>query len=148
MTDNLLDPKYPPHKTVEQMEAEMRGNLAKHDRLAMIARKHLNLETLETRNSDSADFSDQAVWNIRAALAAAYEAGKREAPESPAEWIMRQGRKGGEKGPGIHGQRFYRCRGPGYLEAPGNRSAGCGPDEPEVAPRRYRFRQALQALCQ
>ena len=90
MTDNLLDPKYPPHKTVEQMEAEMRGNLAKHDRLAMIARKHLNLETLETRNSDSADFSDQAVWNIRAALAAAYEAGKREAPESPAEWIMRQ----------------------------------------------------------
>lgn len=90
MTDNLLDPKYPPHKTVEQMVAEMRGNLAKHDRLAMIARKHLNLETLETRNSDSADFSDQAVWNIRAALAAAYEAGKREAPESPAEWIMRQ----------------------------------------------------------
>lgn len=75
MTDNLLDPKYPPHKTVEQMAAEMRGNLAKHDRLAMIAKKHLNLETLETRNSDSADFTDQAVWNIRAALVAAYDAG-------------------------------------------------------------------------
>ena len=81
---------YPIPQTVEEMTAAARGNLEKFERLAMIARKHLNLETLETRNSDSADFSDQAVWNIRAALAAAYEAGKREAPESPAEWIMRQ----------------------------------------------------------
>lgn len=41
-----------------------------------IARKHLGLETLETRNSDSLDFSDQAVWALKAALEAAFEAGR------------------------------------------------------------------------
>lgn len=40
-----------------------------------IAAKYLNLSTLETRKSDSLDFSDQAVWNIKAALEAAYNAG-------------------------------------------------------------------------
>jgi len=40
-----------------------------------IARDVLKLETLETRNSDSLDFSDQAVWTLRAALEAAYAAG-------------------------------------------------------------------------
>jgi hypothetical protein len=29
-----------------------------------IAKKHLRLETLETRNSDSLDFKEQAVWDI------------------------------------------------------------------------------------
>jgi len=47
--------------------------------LASIAAKHLGLETLETRNSDRLDFSDQAVWAIRAALEAAYEAGRKAA---------------------------------------------------------------------
>ncbi len=40
-----------------------------------IAQEHLDLETLETRNSDSLDFRDQAVWSIKAALEAAYTAG-------------------------------------------------------------------------
>lgn len=40
-----------------------------------IAQKHLALETLETRFGDSEDFSDQAVWSIKAALEAAYAAG-------------------------------------------------------------------------
>jgi len=31
---------------------------------------------LETRNSDGEDFTEHAVWNLKAALAAAYEAGK------------------------------------------------------------------------
>ena len=44
--------------------------------LAEIAKKHLNLETLETRNSDSLDFHDVAVWAIKDALQEAYEAGK------------------------------------------------------------------------
>lgn len=50
---------------------------AKHadDVLLAIAKEHLDLETLETRNGDSLDFSDQAVWGIRAALAAAFAAG-------------------------------------------------------------------------
>jgi hypothetical protein len=44
--------------------------------LAEIAARHLHLETLETRNSDSFDFHDMAVWSIRQALEAAYEAGR------------------------------------------------------------------------
>lgn len=44
-----------------------------------IARDHLGLETLETRSRDALDFSDQAVWSIRAALVAAYEAGRKSA---------------------------------------------------------------------
>jgi len=41
-----------------------------------IAEEVLNLETLETRMSDSLDFSDQAVWTLKAALEAAFEAGQ------------------------------------------------------------------------
>ena len=43
--------------------------------LTEIAKKHLNLETLETRNSDSLDFHDVAVWALKEALQEAYEAG-------------------------------------------------------------------------
>jgi hypothetical protein len=43
--------------------------------LARIAEKHLGLETLETRNSDSLDFHDLAVWSIHDALEAAFKAG-------------------------------------------------------------------------
>ena len=35
---------------------------------ALIAQKHLFIETLETRNSDRLDFHDVAVWNVREAL--------------------------------------------------------------------------------
>ena len=38
-----------------------------------IAAKHFFIETLETRNSDSLDFNDVAIWAIRAALEDAYE---------------------------------------------------------------------------
>ncbi|MEI2637426.1 MAG: hypothetical protein V9F03_00245 [Microthrixaceae bacterium] len=40
-----------------------------------IAKQHLGLPTLETRRSDSLDFHDLAVWQLRAALEAAYRAG-------------------------------------------------------------------------
>ncbi len=43
--------------------------------LEEIAKKHLSLETLETRNSDSLDFHDVAVWSLKEALQEAYEAG-------------------------------------------------------------------------
>lgn len=43
--------------------------------LTEIAKKHLNLETLETRNSDSLDFHDVAVWSLKKALQEAYEEG-------------------------------------------------------------------------
>jgi hypothetical protein len=42
-----------------------------------IAQRRFFLETLETRNSDSLDFHDVAVWAIRDALAEAFEAGRR-----------------------------------------------------------------------
>jgi len=47
--------------------------------LTEIAVKHFNVETLETRRSDSLDFYDCAVWSMREALAEAYEAGKKAA---------------------------------------------------------------------
>ena len=43
---------------------------------AKIAREILNLETLETRRMDSLDFHELAVWEIREALEAAYNAGR------------------------------------------------------------------------
>jgi len=43
--------------------------------LTQIAQSHLGIQTLETRNSDSLDFHDVAVWSLREALAAAYRAG-------------------------------------------------------------------------
>lgn len=46
------------------------------DILAEIARDHLHIETLEIQGSDSADFHDLSVSRIRAALDAAYEAGR------------------------------------------------------------------------
>ena len=43
--------------------------------LTLIAQKHLGIETLQTRNSDSLDFHDTAVWCLRDALEAAFKAG-------------------------------------------------------------------------
>ena len=36
--------------------------------LEKIAKKYFEVETLETRNSDSLDFYDISVWSIRSAL--------------------------------------------------------------------------------
>ena len=44
--------------------------------LAQVAKDALHLETLKTRKSDSLDFHDCAVWCIKSALEAAYEAGQ------------------------------------------------------------------------
>lgn len=41
-----------------------------------IAQKFLRVETLKTRSNDSLDFYDCAVWQIEAALQAAYQKGK------------------------------------------------------------------------
>lgn len=43
--------------------------------LTLIAKKHLGIETLETRRSDSLDFHDTAVWCLKDALEAAFKAG-------------------------------------------------------------------------
>jgi hypothetical protein len=44
--------------------------------LTKIANEHLNIETLEARNSDSLDFHDVSVWSVKDALEAAYLAGQ------------------------------------------------------------------------
>lgn len=43
--------------------------------LTQIAQNKLGIETLETRHSDSLDFHDVAVWCLRDALEAAFNAG-------------------------------------------------------------------------
>ena len=48
---------------------------APDDLLVSIARRHLHIETLEERKSDSLDFHDVSVWGVKAALEAAYAAG-------------------------------------------------------------------------
>ena len=44
--------------------------------IEQIARRHLDIETLATRNSDRLDFHDVSVWEIKSALEEAYQAGK------------------------------------------------------------------------
>jgi hypothetical protein len=44
--------------------------------LANIAATILNLETLDTRNSDRLDFHELSVWQIKKALEAAFTAGQ------------------------------------------------------------------------
>jgi hypothetical protein len=46
-----------------------------NDVINRIAREILRIETLETRKRDSLDFYDVAVWSIKEALEAAYQAG-------------------------------------------------------------------------
>lgn len=54
--------------------------------LAAIASRYLGADTLAERHSDALDFHDVHVGNIRAALLAAYEAGKTAAHASIAPW--------------------------------------------------------------
>jgi flagellar biosynthesis/type III secretory pathway protein FliH len=46
--------------------------------LTIIAQKELDLQTLNTRNSDSLDFKEQAVWQVKEALEQAYQKGLEE----------------------------------------------------------------------
>ena len=40
-----------------------------------IAKKHLQIETIETRGNDRLDFSAQSVWSLKKALLEAFDAG-------------------------------------------------------------------------
>jgi len=46
--------------------------------LARIAKEHMQIETLQTRNHDALDFHTVAVWEAKSALQAAYDAGRAE----------------------------------------------------------------------
>lgn len=54
------------------------------DLLTAIAREHLGIATLEAQRSDALDFHELGVWQIRAALEAAYQAGAGAAGAVPA----------------------------------------------------------------
>ena len=65
----------PGDKQMTNTKQTAKKNTMKND-MERIALEVLDLETLETRNSDSLDFSDKAVWTLKAALEAAYKAGQ------------------------------------------------------------------------
>lgn len=49
------------------------------DRVVLkIAKTHMGRDTLTPQNWDSADFFETNVWDVKAALEAAYEAGRKE----------------------------------------------------------------------
>ncbi len=52
-------------------------------RLNDIAAKLLGISTLTTRNSDRLDFHTVAVWQVGAALTAAYDSGRQATPVTP-----------------------------------------------------------------
>jgi hypothetical protein len=54
-----------------------------HPILAKIAAEHLGVPTLKTRRSDSLDFHNVAVWEVKTALAAAFKAGRETASIAP-----------------------------------------------------------------
>jgi hypothetical protein len=56
----------------ENVEPESNDKL-----FANIAKKYLHIDTLKNQNSDELDFHDVAVWSIKNALQAAYDAGKK-----------------------------------------------------------------------
>jgi len=60
-----------------RIEKAIAGN--KDATIRLIANDVLGIETLDARKSDSLDFHDLAVWQIRKALEAAYEAGRKSA---------------------------------------------------------------------
>jgi hypothetical protein len=59
--------------------------MEKENAIREIAAKHLHIETLETRKSDSLDFHEVAVWSIKSALEAAFEAGRASASQVDAD---------------------------------------------------------------
>lgn len=58
------------------------GDTNMQNELNKIAKDILGLDTLETRNSDAHDFSDQPVWSLQQALEAAFKAGQKSAGAS------------------------------------------------------------------
>lgn len=55
---------------------KMEADLFEQFEIERIAREVLDLETLKERRSDSLDFHELPVWTIRAALEAAFAAGR------------------------------------------------------------------------
>ena len=50
--------------------------MSRDEILEQIAKKHLGLQTLETRGRDHLDFSEHSVFSLKKALEEAYNSGK------------------------------------------------------------------------
>lgn len=74
-TNRNLTPAAQTHNDRVISKARKAATKRREDSIIEIAKKVLGLETTETRNSDSLDFHDLAVWQIKKALEAAYKAG-------------------------------------------------------------------------
>jgi hypothetical protein len=61
---------------VEQDNHDGSGHEIDHE-LTRIAQRELGIQTLEPRNRDALDFHEVSVWQIKAALAAAFELGRK-----------------------------------------------------------------------
>lgn len=98
-------------KSTEQKSlTEAANNRAPANVIKDIARRHLNIRSLETQNVDEKDFHEVSVWAVEAALKAAFKAGQdvtakkmvKEADESKSE-VKKAGveydPKGGERYP-------------------------------------------------
>lgn len=55
------------------------------EELTKIAQDSLNIQTLETRNSDSLDFHEVATWGLKNAITAAY---RLKAQNDPPKWVV------------------------------------------------------------
>ena len=55
------------------------------DTINAIAAKVLKIETLETRNIDSLDFHDLAIWQVKQGLQEAYNAGREQGHQDTME---------------------------------------------------------------
>lgn len=79
--------------------------------LADIAKKHLSIDTLDGQKSDRLDFHDLAVWSIKHALEAAFEAGCDAAEDRRAAWqeqLLRQAQNNGGMELTFPGQTIFK----------------------------------------
>lgn len=67
-------------KTIREITGKTyprKAPITKDELFTLIAQEHFNIETLVERKSDSLDFYNVAVWSVKDALEAAYEAGRK-----------------------------------------------------------------------
>lgn len=62
-------------EAIEQITLALNSAVNK-EQITEIAKKHLGIQTLECRKSDSLDFHEVSVWSVQAALEAAFAAGQ------------------------------------------------------------------------
>jgi hypothetical protein len=100
-----------------------------------IAREHLNIPTLQTRNSDSLDFHDVSVWGVKNALRHAYQAGVNASAQNPRHIEKQLTSSAMFHTPGLFRalQNDYRIKGKTRLHAIKTLSDGYGLSREEAA---------------